>query len=169
MGDGDPTARQGHDVTPLQAASPDRVDRPSEAFAVEVALHTVAMIIGGVFDRFPRLKIVIGHGGEGLPFWLYRLDIMQDVVLGNRRDTKKLNRRISEYLKDNIYITTSGMAWAPAVLFTQQVLGVDRVLYAMDYPYQYIPREVKAMDKLPISARDKKKFYQTNAEKVFAL
>jgi len=61
------------------------------------------------------------------------------------------------------------MAWEPVILFAQQVLGVDRVLYAMDYPYQYVPEEVQVTDNLPISDDDKKKLYQTNAERVFRL
>ena len=138
-------------------------------FAVEVALHTVAIILSGAFDRFPGLKIVIGHAGEGLPFWLFRLDHMQDVVLGNRKDTKPLKRKISDYMKENIYITTSGMAWEPAITFSQQVLGMNRVLYAMDYPYQFVPEEVEVTDQLPISEADKKLLYQTNAEKLFKL
>ena len=138
-------------------------------FAVEVALHTVAIILSGAFDRFPGLKIVIGHAGEGLPFWLFRLDHMQDVVLGNRKDTKPLNKKISDYMRENIYITTSGMAWEPAITFSQQVLGMDRVLYAMDYPYQFVPEEVEVTDKLPISDGDKKLLYQTNAERIFKL
>jgi 2,3-dihydroxybenzoate decarboxylase len=82
---------------------------------------------------------------------------------------KKLDRKVSDYLKENIYITTSGMAWQPAIMFAQSVLGVDRVLYAMDYPYQFVPDEVKITDDLPISDADKKKLFQTNAEKVFNL
>jgi 5-carboxyvanillate decarboxylase len=138
-------------------------------FAVEVALHTVAIILSGAFDRFPRLKIVIGHAGEGLPFLLFRLDHMQNVVLGNRKDIQPIKRKISEYLRENVYVTTSGMAWEPAILFTQQVLGFDRVMYAMDYPYQFVVEEVLVTDNLPISDTDKKKLYQTNAETVFAL
>ena len=61
------------------------------------------------------------------------------------------------------------MAWEPPILYCQQVLGVDRVLYAMDYPYQFIPEEVKVTDNLPISDGDKKKLYQSNAERVFCL
>jgi 2,3-dihydroxybenzoate decarboxylase len=61
------------------------------------------------------------------------------------------------------------MAWQPAILFTQSVVGVDRVLYAMDYPYQFVPAEVEVHDNLPISDADKKKLFQTNAEKVFNL
>ena len=145
------------------------IDTALMGFHVEVAYHTVAIILSGVFDRFPRLKIVIGHAGEGLPFWLYRMDFMQDVVLGNQPQRKRIKRRISEYLKTNVYVTTSGMAWPPAIRFCQEVLGVDRVLYAMDYPYQYVAKEVKVTDRLPISAAAKKKLFQTNAERVFSL
>jgi len=137
-------------------------------FAVEVAFHTLAIIVSGAFDRFPDLKIVIGHAGEGLPFWLFRLDHMQDVVLGNKGENR-LKKKISDYLKENIYVTTSGMAWEPAITFCQSVLGMDRVLYAMDYPYQFVPEEVAVTDNLSISAADKKRLYQTNAEKVFGL
>jgi 2,3-dihydroxybenzoate decarboxylase len=61
------------------------------------------------------------------------------------------------------------MAWEPPILYCQKVLGVDRVLYAMDYPYQFVPEEVKVTDDLPISDADKNKLYQTNAENVFDL
>ncbi|MEX2524783.1 MAG: amidohydrolase family protein [Gammaproteobacteria bacterium] len=137
-------------------------------FAVEVALHTTSIILSGAFDRFPNLKIVIGHAGEGLPFWLYRLDHMQDVVLGNMGENR-LQKKISDYIRENIYVTSSGMCWEPAVTFIQSVLGMDRVLYAMDYPYQFVPEEVEAMDALPLGNEDLKKFYQRNAESVFSL
>jgi 2,3-dihydroxybenzoate decarboxylase len=61
------------------------------------------------------------------------------------------------------------MQWAPAILFALSVLGPDRVLYAMDYPYQFVPEEVKVTDELPISDADKQKLYQLNAEQVFGL
>ena len=136
-------------------------------FQVDVALHTVALILAGVFDRFPKLKLVIGHGGEGLPFWLFRLDYQQKVILENRG--YKLKHPISEYLKRNVFMTTSGMGWEPAILFCQQVMGVDNILYAMDYPYEFNSEEVVATDNLPISDADKKKLFQTNAERVFNL
>ena len=134
-------------------------------FGVEVAFHTQAMIYAGVFDRFPDLKLVIGHGGEGIPYNLYRIDRTHPV----RRPDQRSKELPSYYMRKNIYITNSGVAWAPMVLFAQQVLGVDRVLYAMDYPYQYDIEEVHAMDALPISYDDKKMFFQTNAERVFNL
>ena len=134
-------------------------------FGVEVAFHTQAIIYAGVFDRFPNLKLVIGHGGEGIPYNLYRIDKTHPV----RRPDQRSKHLPSYYMKKNIFVTTSGVAWAPMVLFAQQVLGVDQVLYAMDYPYQYDIEEVHAMDGLPISYEDKKKFFQTNAERVFNL
>ena len=80
-----------------------------------------------------------------------------------------MKKKISAYMKENIYITTSGMAWPPAIMFAQSVLGMDRVLYAMDYPYQFDIDEVIATDGIPISDDDRKKLYQWNAEQVYAL
>jgi 5-carboxyvanillate decarboxylase len=140
-------------------------------FAVETGLHLLRIIVAGVFDRFPKLKIVVGHLGEGLPFWLFRLDFMHASMVRSRRypGAGELKRKPSDYLKENVWVTTSGMQWAPAILFCQQVLGMDRVLYAMDYPYQFVPEEVKVTDELAISEADRKKLYQTNAERVFRL
>ena len=140
-------------------------------FAVETGLHLLRIIVAGVFDRFPKLQIVVGHLGEGLPFWLYRLDYMHAAGMkANRyKSIEPLKRKISEYMQQNIYVTTSGVPWAPSIMLCQQVLGMDRVLYAMDYPYQFVPEEVGMSDALPISDNDKLKFFQTNAEKVFNL
>ncbi len=140
-------------------------------FAVETSLHILRIVFSGVFDRFPKLRMVAGHLGEGLPYWLFRIDFMHQRLTANNRyaNVPKLQKRPSDYLKENFYVTTSGMAWQPPILYAQSVLGADRVLYAMDYPYQFVPDEVKVTDDLPISDADKKKLYQTNAEKVFAL
>jgi 2,3-dihydroxybenzoate decarboxylase len=129
------------------------------------------IVVSGAFDRFPKLKIVTGHLGEGLPYWFFRIDFMHSrMVAANRYETvKKLDRKPSEYLRENFYVTTSGMAWEPPILYAQSVLGVDRVLYAMDYPYQFVPEEVKVTDDLPISPEDKKKLYELNARTVFKL
>jgi len=146
---------------------------PLGGFSAEVYLHTLAIITAGVFDRFPDLKIVIGHLGEGLPYLMYRLDYMQHHAaapgLRGKPEGTTLKRKISDYIKDNIYITTSGMAWEPAILFAQSVLGSDHVLYAMDYPYQFDIDEVIATDNLAISDADKKKLFQLNAERLFNL
>ena len=140
-------------------------------FAVETGLHLLRVVVAGVFDRFPKLQIVVGHLGEGLPFWLYRLDYMHAAGMkANRyKSIAPLERKISEYMQQNVYVTTSGMPSVPSIMLCQQVLGIDRVLYAMDYPYQFVPEEVAMSDALPISDNDKLKFFQTNAEKVFNL
>ena len=140
-------------------------------FAVETSLHLLRIILSGVFDQFPKLRMVVGHLGEGLPYWFFRLDFFHraNVASGRYANVKKLHKKPSDYLKENVWVTTSGMAWEPPILYCQQVLGVDRVLYAMDYPYQFVPEEVRVTDELPISDADKKKLYQTNAENVFGL
>lgn len=140
-------------------------------FAVETGLHALRLVVSGVFDRFPNLRVVLGHLGEGLPYWLFRLDFMHGAsVRANRYASQpKLKRKISEYLRENFYYTTSGMAWTPPIRYVQQVMGMDRLMYAMDYPYQFVPEEVNVTDGLPIGYEDLKAFYQTNAERVFGL
>jgi 2,3-dihydroxybenzoate decarboxylase len=150
---------------------PRGLDSAAYGFAVETGLHAMRMVFAGVFDRFPRLKLVLGHLGEGLPFWHFRFDFMHGSMVRSKRypGVQPLQRKPSEYLTQNVWYTTSGMQWQPAILFCQSVLGVDRVMYAMDYPYQFVPEEVKVTDELPISDADKRKLYQTNAESVFRL
>lgn len=140
-------------------------------FGVETALHVLRLIVSGVFDRFPKLKVIIGHMGEALPYWLFRLDYMYRATLNSKRypSWQPLRGLPSDYMRQNIYVTCSGMPWGPAITFAQQVLGAERVLYAMDYPYQFVASEVVACDDIAMSAADKKKFFQTNAEQVFHL
>lgn len=140
-------------------------------FGVETGMHLLRIITSGAFDRFPKLQIIVGHMGEALPYWMYRLDYMHNAgVRSNRYETMQpLKKKISDYLKENVYITNSGMAWEPAIKFAQQVIGTDRVMYAMDYPYQYTPQEVIDLDNMDMPVEDKKLFYQGVAEKVFKL
>ena len=140
-------------------------------FTVETATHALRLFTSGLFDRFPTLRLVVGHLGEGLPFWMYRLDFMHRAQIISKRHKRltPLKRKVSEYLRENVYFTTSGMAWEPAIMFTRSVVGADRVLYAMDYPYQYVPEEVAAMDQLPLTEQEKAAFFQLNAEAVFDL
>jgi 2,3-dihydroxybenzoate decarboxylase len=147
------------------------LDAAIYGFAVETGLHILRLIVSGLFDRFPKLSIVVGHLGEGLPYWLSRIDFMHGgIVRANRSaGVRPLKRLPSEYLRENFHYTTSGMAWEPAISFAQRVIGHDRVLYAMDYPYQYVPEEVAAMDALPLDAENKRMFFQTNAERLFRL
>src|SRR5215469_10670974 len=138
---------------------------------LEPGLDMLRIIVSGGLDRFPRLRIVAGHLGEGLPYWLFRIDFMHARMVAAHRygSVRKLEKKPSDYLRENFYVTTSGMAWAPPILYAQSVLGVDRVMYAMDYPYQFVPEEVKVTDDLPIPDEDKCKLYQSNAGRVFVL
>jgi 2,3-dihydroxybenzoate decarboxylase len=163
-----------HPQSPPPAMIGPYVERGLEGalwgFEAETGLHGLAILRSGALDRFPGLQLVLGHGGEALPFWLFRLDYMNRSARPNLRNgATKLNKKPSEYMKENFYVTTSGMAWAPVITFLQSVMGVDRVLYAMDYPYEFEGSEVTATDNVPISPSDKKKLFQTNAEKVFGL
>jgi len=164
-----------HPYTPppamIQPFLPRGLDGAIYGFAVETGLHLLRIIVGGVFDRFPKLKIAVGHLGEGLPFWLFRLDFMHRSMVMSKRypGAQPLTKKPSDYLKENVWVTTSGMQWAPAIQFCQQVLGFDRVLYAMDYPYQFVAEEVKVTDEMPITEAQRKLLYQTNAERLFKL
>ena len=164
-----------HPNTPSNALIKPMMDRGLDGavfgFAVETGMHALRLVVSGVFDRFPKLKIVLGHLGEGLPYWLFRIDFMHGASVRSGRYASQpvLQRQASDYLKENFYYTTSGMAWTPPILYVQQVMGVDRLMYAMDYPYQYIPEEVDVTDNLPIPHEALKAFYETNARRVFKL
>ncbi|MFZ4747018.1 MAG: amidohydrolase family protein [Sphingomonas sp.] len=140
-------------------------------FSVETGMHMLRIIIAGVFDRFPALKLVIGHVGESLPFTLYRLDYMHRAGVVSKRyeSMKPLKRKISDYFRHNIWVTNSGVAWEPSIKFCQQVLGVDRVMYAMDYPYQFEPSEVARLDEMDMDLPILRAFFQENAEKLFKI
>ena len=137
----------------------------------DTAIHTLRLALSGALDRHPGLKIIIGHMGEALPYWLFRLDYMYRATLASKRypQLQPLRGLPSDYMRQNFYITCSGMPWGPAITFAQQVLGAERVLYAMDYPYQFVASEVSACDEVPMSPADRKRFFQTNAETLFRL
>ena len=156
-------------VEPLIAAG---IDGAIFGFGVEVAIHSLRLIVSGALDRYPKLQVIIGHMGESLPYWMYRLDFMHQagVKAGRYKASGPLKKDlVSNYLKENFIVTNSGVAWEPAVKFAQQVLGKERVMYAMDYPYQCPAYEVETLDNMDMSLEDKRVFFQTNAERVFKL
>ncbi len=141
-------------------------------FPHDVWVHTMGLIFSGAFDKYPNFRLVIGHLGECLPLHLYRFDWMQnnaDGIPGMRggQPAVQLKHPVSYYFHNNIWVTTSGVGWEPGIKFCMDVLGPERVLYAMDYPYQQAPDEVAAYDRLSISDEHKMMLMQTNAEKVF--
>jgi 2,3-dihydroxybenzoate decarboxylase len=137
-------------------------------FAVETATHALRLIMSGLFDAFPRLKIILGHMGEGLPFWLQRIDnrYLLQVQIGA---LKPLARLPSEYFLENFLITTSGVMSAPALRLCMEVVGVDRILFAADYPYESVEESVQFMDSVEITSVQRQAIYASNAERVFNL
>ena len=155
-------------LLPFQEAG---LDGAIYGFGVETGLHALRIITAGVFDRFPKLRMIIGHMGEALPFWAYRLDCMHRATVLSKRyaSMQPLQKRPSDYLRENFYITNGGVAWPAAVKFTQDFMGTERALYAMDYPYQHAVDEVNFLDDMALSQEDKKRFFQTNAQTLFKI
>jgi len=139
------------------------------SWAAEVGTHIIRLIGAGLFDQFPRLKIVIGHMGEGLPFHLDRIDNRYYWEHEMAGIPPKLKRKPSDYVRDNIIVTTSGMNFSPPLLMTIQMLGIDNVLFAADYPFEDVKDSVAAIDNLALSDRDKEKIYSLNSKRVFKL
>ena len=137
-------------------------------FAAETGLHAMRLIMSGVFDRFPKLKIVLGHMGEGIPFWLQRIDnrYLLEVKIGA---VGKLPRLPSEYFLDNFVITTSGVTSMPALRLCLDVLGSERILFAADYPYEDDADGVRFMNEAKVTEDERKQIYETNAVRVFRL
>ena len=133
-------------------------------FQMETGLHAMRLIVGGVFDQFPDLKIVLGHMGEALPYWPYRIDYMYRAYT---RGQGKLKKMPSQYLKDNFVITTSGMNTHSVLKYCVEVLGSDRILFAIDYPYQESEESANFMNSAPLPPEDCEKIAHGNAEKLF--
>jgi 5-carboxyvanillate decarboxylase len=137
-------------------------------YAAETGLHGLRLITSGVFDRFPKLKVVLGHMGEGLPYFVYRMDYMSRLLrqIGSH---KPYELDPSEYLRRNFLITTSGMNHHPPLELCLTELGPDNIMWAIDYPYQQTPECVEFMDTAPIDREDLEKIYAGNAERVFGI
>jgi len=135
------------------------------AYGVEVSTHAVRLLVSGVLDRFPKLRICIGHMGEAVHFWMWRIDFMN--ARAQTAGAPKLQLKPSEYFKRNFTITTSGQESHLALDFSVKSLGADNVMWAIDYPYQPSAPAVPFMDSAPLSDEDKAKVYYRNAERVF--
>lgn len=139
-------------------------------FGADTGLHAMRLISSGVFDKYPGLKIILGHLGEALPFWLGRIEKRwqkEEVDLGPL--VKKLNKKPSEYVKENFFVATSGIFWQPAFICAYLALGASRILFAVDYPYESNREAVEFMEAVPICDTDKEKIYHRNAEELLAL
>ncbi len=130
---------------------------------IETAVHIIRVICGGVFDRFPKLQFVIGHMGEGLPFFFQRFEVLPKHVTG-------LQHPILHYLKHNVHYTFSGMNYQPTFLnLLLELGGVDRIMFSADYPYQSMPQARAFLDHIPVSPEDRERIAHGNAERLFGL
>jgi predicted TIM-barrel fold metal-dependent hydrolase len=135
---------------------------PGWGWHIETAVHVIRLILGGVFDRYPKLQIVIGHLGEGLPFMLPRLDNMPMAMT-------KLNRPISAYLRNNIHYTFSGFNFPATFLDLLLEVGVERIMFSADHPFQSMAQARAFLEQIPVSAADKERIAHGNAERLFGL
>lgn len=132
-------------------------------FGLETALCMMRLIYSGVFDRYPGLKIILGHLGEALPFLFKRIDWAY-VRPFDPEARPKLAKKPSEYLKHNVFVTTSGNYYTPAFMCTYEAMGIDRILLGTDYPYEDTQECMQFLEQLPISEEEKEMVYFRNAE-----
>lgn len=130
----------------------------------ETAIHVLRLILTGTLDRHPKLKLIIGHMGEGLPAMLARCDQVFADVIHNR-----LTRSVSQTLTDQVWVTTSGLFTLAPFIPLLLTFGVDRVLFSVDYPFSPNERGKKFLDSLPLSPSDKSKIAHGNADKLLKL
>jgi len=141
---------------------------PAWSWVVDTATHALRIIGAGVFDSFPKSTVILGHMGEALPYLLARFDegyaqrFEEGYAIFKNRKLKKL---ISQYIRENIIITTSGKYNPEALVCAISAMGIDRVLFAVDYPFVTPKEAVEQIERTPISALDKEKIYHVNAER----
>ena len=131
-------------------------------FTVETATQGIRLVLSGVFDAYPDLRIVLGHLGEGLPFLLWRIDqalARTETPLDSFRET----------FREHFYITTSGNSSDPALLCSAMEMGTDRILFSVDYPFVVNKDGTDWMERIPFSTEDRRKILHGNAERLLGL
>ena len=134
-------------------------------FAPETASHALRIVQSGLFDRFPTLTLVLGHLGETLPYFAWRI---QHCFEFNPAD-KRLERRLQDYLCDNVFVSTSGFFNDQALIGAVLTIGADRILFAVDYPYEPMDSATAWIERAPISEIDRRKIAHLNARDLFRL
>ncbi len=130
---------------------------------IETAVHVIRLIISGAFDKYPKLQIIIGHLGEGLPFMLERIDSNMSPKLTG------LKRSIGTYLRENVHYTFSGFNFTPTFLDLFLEVGVDRIMFSADHPHGSMAKARAFLDQLPVSTADREKIAHGNAERLLKL
>ncbi len=136
---------------------------PGWGWHVDTGMHTLRLVLSGVFDRFPGLQLIIGHMGEAIPFNLARAESVM------ARGAPHLQRRITDYFLTNIFITTSGYFTFPPLLCALMVLGADRIIFSVDYPFSDNQEARAFFDAIPLSLVDKEKIAHGNVEALLGI
>jgi 2,3-dihydroxybenzoate decarboxylase len=134
-------------------------------FAPEAATHALRLIYSGLFDRFPTLTVILGHLGETLPYFSWRI---QHCFEYNPSD-KKVQRRLQDYLCENFYVSTSGIFSDQALIGAMLTIGADRILFACDYPYEVMEPAARWIERAAISEGDRRKIASGNAKRLFSI
>ncbi|MDA8306217.1 MAG: amidohydrolase family protein [Deltaproteobacteria bacterium] len=129
----------------------------------EVGLHALRLIVSGLFDRLPALQVIIGHMGEMFPFMLDRIEHWMTPV------AKNLKRKATEYFRENFYISTSGFFSEPPLVLALETIGADRIIFAVDYPYNSNRDGREFLDGLRIGMSEKAKITHLNAERLLGI
>jgi predicted TIM-barrel fold metal-dependent hydrolase len=138
---------------------------PVWAFAAETAVHALRLMCSGLFDRHPRLTVILGHLGEGLPYNAWRIDHR----LRKMPQGLPARRTITEYLRSNVFLTTSGNFRTSTLASAIAEVGADRVLFSVDYPFEETADAAEWFDSAPISERDRLRIGCENATRLFKL
>jgi predicted TIM-barrel fold metal-dependent hydrolase len=128
----------------------------------ETGLHALRLVLGGVFDRFPKLQVIIGHMGENIPFSLARADQILNRFSG-------LQHSVEHYFHENFYITTAGYFTFPPLLCSMMVLGADRIIFSVDYPFSDNKQARAFIDTVPICPADREKIAHGNVERLLGM
>jgi predicted TIM-barrel fold metal-dependent hydrolase len=128
----------------------------------EVALHALRMIVAGVFDRHPKLQIIIGHLGEMIPFFWERIEFWLE-------PRTKIDLPVREYFFRNVHVTTSGYATNPPFELALKVFGADRLIFSVDYPFSPIDPAIRFLKNLPVSEADRAKISSGNVSSLLKL
>jgi predicted TIM-barrel fold metal-dependent hydrolase len=153
-------------VSPLYDGHPWLLG-PTWSFAAETALHALRLIGAGLFDELPRLQIILGHLGEGLPFYLWRIDNRNNWMKAPHKYAAQ--NRVADYFRANFHLTTSGHFSTPALIDTIAEIGADRVMFSVDYPFEDFSDAADWFDHAEISEGDRVAIGRTNAMKLFKL
>jgi len=143
----------------------EELARAGWGFAVDTSCHFLRVVFAGVFDAYPRLRIILGHLGEVLPFAMHRLNDHTWRSAARRG----LAKTPLQYMRENLLVTTSGNWYEPAFLCTLLALGADNILFAIDWPYEANKTGIEFLRKISISDGDRQKIAHLNAERVLRM